>query len=192
MAIQIAKAYQASTIVTTASPRNMDLVTKLGATQVINYREENVFAVLKKENQKFDVIYDTISGGAAVWEGATSDGGILAPGCQFVTITGDSQGPLDMFELLTRGYQIATRNWQSITSFEGARYHQYTQPGGSTSGMAEIDRLVKAGHLKGVVDKTYPFEIRAVKDAFSYLMQGHAQGKVVVELTTSTVSISKS
>ena len=42
------------------------------------------------------------------------------------------------------------------------------------------DRLVDSGQLHRVTDQVFPFE--QIADAFAYLEQGHAKGKVVVRL----------
>jgi NADPH:quinone reductase-like Zn-dependent oxidoreductase len=60
MAIQLAKAYGASRIASTCSPRNVDLVKALGADETINYREENVFDIMRGRGEAFDIIYDTV------------------------------------------------------------------------------------------------------------------------------------
>ena len=52
---------------------------------------------------------------------------MLAQGSQFVTITGDVQRNLDLVDLLSRGYQILTRNIHLYFWYGGGRYHQYTQ-----------------------------------------------------------------
>jgi len=179
-AIQIAKAFQAAQITTTASPRNFKLVTSLGATAVVDYRAEDVFEVLRNQGKTVDIVYDTIGGGAAVWENATAGGGcgVLAPGVQFVTITGDVQRQLDIVDLLSRGYQIATRNFHTLLNCGLGRYHQYTQPSGSQD-------LLAIRELPGyavAVDKVFRFELEDVKKAFAYLMTGHARGKVVVKM----------
>lgn len=180
MAVQIAKAYGASHVAATCSPRNDALVKSLGADETVNYREENVFEVMKKAGKTFDVIYDTVGAGKSVWDGAAS--GVLAQGGQLVTITGDVQRTLDISDLLTRGYQIVTRKLFCLVNLGGGGYHQYTQPGGNRKELITLDALVKDGELKVIVDETYEFDLAQVKAAFKYLMAGHASGKVVVNI----------
>jgi NADPH:quinone reductase-like Zn-dependent oxidoreductase len=112
MALQLAKAYGAAHIASTCSPRNDELVKSLGADETVNYREDDVFDVMRKAGKSFDIIYDTVGAGVSVWEGAagtpigdhhTDTAGVLAPGGQLVTITGDIQRTLDITDLLTRG-----------------------------------------------------------------------------------------
>ena len=136
VAIQLAKAFGAVVIATTCSAGSAALVRKLGATEVVDYREEDVFAVMGAKKQRFDIIYDTVMVGKRGWEGAAA--GALAEGGQYVTITGDAQVPLDIGDLLTRGYQIVSRNWFGFFSLGRARYHQYTQLGGESENLEAV------------------------------------------------------
>eukprot|EP00658_Telonema_sp_P-2_P027650 TRINITY_DN21321_c0_g1_i5.p1 TRINITY_DN21321_c0_g1~~TRINITY_DN21321_c0_g1_i5.p1 ORF type:complete len:254 (-),score=43.23 TRINITY_DN21321_c0_g1_i5:217-978(-) len=180
MGLQIARAYGASRIVTTCSPRNAELVARLGATKVIDYRRDDVWRVIKESGERFDVIYDTVGAGRSTWEGASSGG--LAEGGQLVTITGDVQREMDLTELFTRGYHIVSRKLWCWLWLGGAGYHMYTQPSGSHADLLELDRLVAHGQLEVVLDQQFNFEIEQVKSAFDYLMTGHASGKVVISM----------
>ncbi len=46
--------------------------------------------------------------------------------------------------------------------------------------LAEIGELLKAGRIRPVIDRVFPFE--QVKEALAYLMKGRAKGKVVVQM----------
>ena len=50
--------------------------------------------------------------------------------------------------------------------------------------LAQLAKLVDGGKLKVVVDKVFPFAQTA--DAFAYLEQGRAKGKVIVEVAEAT------
>lgn len=180
MALQISKAYGAASVVTTCSPRNEALVKSLGADETLNYREHDVFERMRAAERSFDIIYDTVGAGLSVWQGAAS--GVLAPGGQLVTITGDVQRTLDLQDLLTRGYQIVTRKLYCLLALGGAGYHQYTQPGGNSAELAVLDKLVEEGALKAVVDRSYEFSLEQILSAFAYLQAGHASGKLVVDV----------
>lgn len=190
-AIQVAKAEGASRIVTTCSPRNEALVKQFGADLYVNYRESDVWEVMKSAGEQFDVIFDTIGGsdnakknGApdAVWEGAA--GGVLARGGHLITITGDDQGPLTISQLLVRGYQLVARNLFAFFQMGGAGYHMYTQFGGDSHDLEALDAtgvtlpLDEAG--------THEFTLDGVKRAFDRQMTGRARGKVVVIVVGDT------
>jgi len=180
IALQLAKAYGASYIVATCSPRNEELVRSLGADETVNYREQEVFETMREANKSFDIIYDTVAAGKSVWDGAAS--GVLASGGRLITITGDVQRALDVPDLLTRGYQIVSRNLFCLWHNGGGGYHQYTQPGGKRDELMVLDSLVENGKLRAVVDKVYGFELGDVKEAFAYLMTGRASGKVIINV----------
>ena len=46
--------------------------------------------------------------------------------------------------------------------------------------LAEIGELLKAGRIRPVIDKVFPF--KQAKEALAYLEQGRAKGKVVVQM----------
>ena len=46
--------------------------------------------------------------------------------------------------------------------------------------LAEIGELLKAGFIRPVIDRVFPFE--QAKEALAYLEQGRAKGKVVVQM----------
>ena len=48
------------------------------------------------------------------------------------------------------------------------------------SQLAEIGELLKAGSIRPVIDKVFPFD--QAKEALAYLEQGRAKGKVVVQV----------
>lgn len=58
------------------------------------------------------------------------------------------------------------------------RRHLFMHPSGG--GPRSAVRLVDDGRLRPVIDRVFPFE--QIADAFAYLEQGHAKGKVVVQL----------
>jgi NADPH:quinone reductase-like Zn-dependent oxidoreductase len=54
----------------------------------------------------------------------------------------------------------------------------FVHPDGSQ--LAEIGELLKAGRIRPVIDKVFPFE--QAKEALAYLEKGRAKGKVVVQM----------
>lgn len=178
-AIQIARNLGASFIAATASPRSEQAVREFGAMQVIDYQSQDVFQTLRAQEQTFDIIYDTIAGGRAVWEGASA--GALASGGQLVTITGDHQDILTPAELLRRGFHLLTRKAWLLFYRGGAGYHMVTQFGG-TSDLEVIAGWVQEGRFNMTVEKEFPFELTPVREAFNHLMTGRAQGKILVKI----------
>jgi alcohol dehydrogenase len=58
------------------------------------------------------------------------------------------------------------------------RRHLFMHPSGAD--LEVLSGLVDDGRLRPVIDRVFPFE--QIADAFAYLEQGHAKGKVVVQL----------
>jgi alcohol dehydrogenase len=59
----------------------------------------------------------------------------------------------------------------------GYRY-LFMHPSGAD--LSLLSGLVDGGQLRPVIDRVFPFE--RIAEAFAYLEQGHAKGKVVVQL----------
>jgi NADPH:quinone reductase-like Zn-dependent oxidoreductase len=49
----------------------------------------------------------------------------------------------------------------------------------SSGDLGQLARLVEAGKVRPVIDRTVPFE---VPDAITYVEEGHARGKVVISV----------
>jgi len=66
--VQVAKAYGAF-VVTTCSPASRDLVSTLGADDVLDYRASPLPAQLKAKygNEPFDLVFDTVGADPSVW-----------------------------------------------------------------------------------------------------------------------------
>jgi alcohol dehydrogenase len=180
-AIQIAKSFNANYIVTTCSKESTQLVQSLGADVCIDYKNQDVWYVLRNNKTKFDVIYDTIGGsfsasGSYVWDGATS---VLADSGQLITITGDTQGNMDIPELIKRGWQIFTRNSYLRLNHGGAAYHQHGIFGGDGKKLKIINSL----GIRAILNKRqYDFTLPDVKNAFKKQMSGNAKGKIIINV----------
>ena len=84
-AIQLAR-FRGAHVTATASARNLEFVTGLGAEQVIDYRavhfEESVSGM--------DIVFDTVGG-----ETLEHSWGVLKPGGRMITIAADSETTTD-------------------------------------------------------------------------------------------------
>ncbi|HEX5805447.1 MAG TPA: NADP-dependent oxidoreductase, partial [Macromonas sp.] len=172
-AIQLAK-HMGAKVGTTTSTGNVELVRSLGADEVVDYKKQAFENVLRD----YDGVLGTLRG-----DTIEKSIGILKPGGKIVSLI----GPLDaafararrlnfvltfVFGLMSRKIMRLAKKRDVIYSFLFAR------PDGAQ--LAEIAELLKAEHIKPVIDKVYPFE--QAKEALAYLAQGRAKGKVVVKL----------
>ncbi|ETL48337.1 hypothetical protein F441_00202 [Phytophthora nicotianae CJ01A1] len=151
--IQIAKAFGAE-VITTASPRNKELVKSLGADQVIDYTSEKWVDALAEHS--VDIIYDCAVE-SETW--STDAQKILKKNSgQFLTI-GMVQNQAD--------------------SPIGAKLVQYyCHP--IAEDLEGLRKLIEAGKLKTTIDSVYPFD--KLLDAIKHQMSGRAQGKIIIEI----------
>ncbi|HEY3711333.1 MAG TPA: NADP-dependent oxidoreductase [Amycolatopsis sp.] len=173
LAIQLAT-WMGAKVATTASPRGEELVRSLGAETVIDYRTQKFKDVLSDYDGAFD-----LTGGPDLADSFT----ILKPGAKTVSIAGLPL-PVNAKEynagpLATTLLRIASAKTLLQARRRGVSYrYMFMHPSGED--LELLAGLVDSGRLKAVVDRVFPFE--QIADAFAYLEQGRAKGKVVVRL----------
>jgi NADPH:quinone reductase-like Zn-dependent oxidoreductase len=175
-AIQLAK-HLGAKVGTTTSTGNVELVRRLGADEVVDYKKEEFEKVLRG----YDAVLGTVRGDAI-----EKSIGILKPGSVIVSLI----GPLDaafararrlnfllkfVFGLMSRKINRLARKRDVSYSF------LFVRPDGNQ--LAEIGELLEAESVLPVIDRVFPFE--QAKDALSYLAQGRSKGKVVVDLSAT-------
>jgi NADPH:quinone reductase-like Zn-dependent oxidoreductase len=151
-AVQIAKSYGA-VVTGVCSSRNFDLVTSIGADQVIDYARED----FTKAGRRYDVILDNVGN-----HSLSAVRRALAVGGTLVYNSGASMRGIAMAQLLWR-------LGQNVRMFNTRR---------KPDDLAEICRLIESGKLTSVIDRTYPLVQTGA--AIAYVEAGHARGKVVV------------
>lgn len=153
-AVQIAK-YLGAEVTGVCSARNVDLVKSLGADHVIDYSKED----FTKGRETYDVIFDTVN--------KTRFGKckrILNNGGRFLVGAG---GPLAFLQM-ARTALFGSKKVLAGTSSE------------SQENLAFIKELVEQGHIKPVIDRSYP--LAKIVEAHSYVDTGHKRGNVVVNI----------
>ena len=172
-AIQLAK-HLGATVATTASGENAELVRSLGADVVVDYTKEEFAEVLSG----YDVVLDTLGG-----ENLERSLTVLKPGGQAIGVAGPPDpgfaqqlgAPKFMgvvMGLLSHKVRKQARKRGVSYSFLFMRAN-----GGQ---LRELAALYDAGHLRPLIDKTFPFD--QTHAALTYVEQGRANGKVVVTL----------
>ncbi|MGE0487610.1 MAG: NADP-dependent oxidoreductase [Vulcanimicrobiota bacterium] len=173
LAIQLAHLAGAE-VATTASAAKHELVRSLGADHAIDYRKE----AFEKLLHGYDLVLDTLGG-----ETLIRSFDILKPGGKVVSIA----GPLDPYTaeqlqlngLLRRAIRIMSWSVRRRARQKDCHYrYLFMRPDGKQ--LAHLGELLRAGQLRPLVDKVYPFA--QVKEAFAYAETGHASGKVIIEI----------
>jgi NADPH:quinone reductase-like Zn-dependent oxidoreductase len=172
-AIQLAK-HMGAKVGTTTSTGNVELVRRLGADEVVDYKQQEFEKVLRG----YDAVLGTLRG-----KEIEKSIGILKPGGRIVSLV----GPLDaafaqarrlnfvlkfVFGLMSRKVLRLAKKQDVAYSF------LFVRPDGAQ--LAEIGKLLEAERIQPVIDKVFPFE--QAKEALDYLTQGRSKGKVVVRM----------
>jgi NADPH-dependent curcumin reductase CurA len=172
IAVQLAKLAGNHVIGTCGSERKADLLRKLGCDRIINYREENLDRVLKREYpQGINLVFDCV--GKHVFDTCVAN---LAPRGRLVVVGFISEYGQPVEELTQpRIYHELFWKAASIRGFLMPLYQEFA--------VEAIDRLLNlfyAGQLNVTVDPTRFNGIESIPDAVKYLLDGQNCGKVVV------------
>lgn len=171
IAIQLAK-HLGATVATTASANNAELVKRLGADVVIDYKTQDFEKILSG----YDLVLN--SQDPKTLEKSL---GVLKPGGQLISISGppdpafaDELGLNPLLKLLMRLLSWSVRRKARRL---GVGYSfLFMRANGSQ--LSEIASLMESGIIRPVVDKIFPFEKTA--EALAYVETGRAKGKVVI------------
>jgi NADPH:quinone reductase-like Zn-dependent oxidoreductase len=174
LAIQLAVRMGAK-VATTASPRGEELVRSLGAETVVDYRRQNFEDLLVDYDGAFD-----LTGGQDLMNSFA----ILKRGAKAVSVAGvpdatTARVDLGAGPLVTAALWAASARIRRQARRRGVGYrYMFMHPSGEDLGL--LADLVDEGKLRTVTDRVFPFE--QIAEAFAYLEQGHAKGKVVVQM----------
>jgi NADPH:quinone reductase-like Zn-dependent oxidoreductase len=172
-AIQLAKQLGAK-VGTTTSTANVELVRGLGADEVVDYKKQEFEQVL----HGYDVVLGTIRG-----DGVAKSLEILNPNSSVVSLI----GPPDAAFARARGMNFLMRfvfGLLSGTIIRQARRRAakysflFVRPDGRQ--LAKIGELLTTSRIRPVIDQVFPFA--QAKAGLTYLEQGRAKGKVVVQM----------
>ncbi|HEY2762258.1 MAG TPA: NADP-dependent oxidoreductase [Pirellulales bacterium] len=171
-AIQLAK-WMGAEVWTTASAAGAALVKSLGTDHVIDYTRQ----AIEKEVQNLDGVFDTIGG-----QTLRQSFRVVRTGGKVVSIAGTPE-PTTARKDLGRGPALTALFW--LASFRlrclawrhSVQYRYYFMHGNGAD-LAQLAQLIDEGRLRVVVDRVFDFD--RIQEAFAYLEQGHAKGKVIV------------
>jgi NADPH:quinone reductase-like Zn-dependent oxidoreductase len=163
-ALQIAKSFGAH-VTAVCSPRNLDAARALGADRVIDYSQED----FTRSAETYDVMLDIA--GSHSWSECKR---VLAPtailvvvGASVHTVWGGNR---------TLGHLIGVR----LASIGGRQKVALFIARLSKDDLLVLQTLVEDGKVAPVIDRCY--QLNQVPEAFTYLGEGHARGKIVVRV----------
>jgi NADPH:quinone reductase-like Zn-dependent oxidoreductase len=164
-AVQIAKSFGAEVTAVT-STRNVDLIRSLGADHVIDYTKED----FTKTDQRYDLIYDIVNNHSFAERRQ-----ILTPhGICVMVGFGGSGIHNETWGRLGGAFYALARSW-----FVSQRFVIFLANLNSPD-LKILADLMESGKVTPVIDRTYKLSDAA--QALTYLEQGHARGKVVLQI----------
>ena len=158
-AVQIAKALGAE-VTGVCSTRNVELVRSLGADHVIDYTQED----FTRSDRRYDLLLDIA--GSKSWSELRR---VLTPEAKVVIVGAQKRrvlGPI--------GHIVRLR----LASLRGSQRAVFFIAKTNRADMEILRELLESGKVRPVVDRRY--ELADTADAFRYLGEGHARGKIVV------------
>jgi NADPH:quinone reductase-like Zn-dependent oxidoreductase len=155
-AVQIARALGAE-VTGVCSTGKMDMVRSIGADHVIDYTQED----FTQSEQRYDLILDN-----AASHSLADCRRVLTPKGSHIPNSG--HGGL--------GYVIKASIMSLFIRRQSTPYFSIPKK----EDLVFLKELIEAGKLKPVIDSTYT--LSEITEAFRYLNDGHAQGKVVITM----------
>jgi NADPH:quinone reductase-like Zn-dependent oxidoreductase len=159
-AVQVAKALGAE-VTAVCSTRNVDTARSLGADRVVDYTRED----FTRTDRRYDLLLDVA--GSRPWSACRR---VLAPRATLVLV-GAPKGS----RLLGPLGHIAKVGLASLRASQKAVFFISKS---TPEDLTTLRELLEAGTVTPVVERTYA--LREAAEAFRYLGEGHARGKLVV------------
>jgi NADPH:quinone reductase-like Zn-dependent oxidoreductase len=158
-AVQIAKAFGAE-VTGVCSTRNVDMVRAIGADHVIDYTQED----FTQSGRRYDLILDQVGNHSlSDCRRALTPQGIHIPNSGHSGI----------------GYAGKALVLSLFVRQQGPPYLSIPKK----EDLVVLKKMIEAGKVKPVIDRTYP--LSETPEAFRYLNEGQARGKVVITVEHS-------
>jgi NADPH:quinone reductase-like Zn-dependent oxidoreductase len=164
-AVQIAKTYGAD-VTGVCSTRNVDMVRSIGADHVIDYTKED----FTQGSARYDLIIDNV-GSHTLSEYRR----VLTPNGALIMVGGPSDNSwLGPMTTAVKAYFVAPFVSQKLIFMLADANHD---------DLDVLRDLMQAGKLTPVIDRRY--KLADTAQAIGYLEQGHAKGKVIIDVDQS-------
>jgi NADPH:quinone reductase-like Zn-dependent oxidoreductase len=171
--IQLAK-HLGAYVATTANGTDADRVRSFGADVVVDYTKEDFAQVLSG----YDLVLDSLGG-----ENLSKSLTVLKPGGQAIGVAGPPDAgfanQLGAPKFMGIAMNLLSRKVRKQAKNLGMSYSFFFMRADGAH-LRELAALYDAGHLRPVIDRTFPFD--QTLHALAYVEQGRASGKVVITL----------
>ena len=170
VALQIAVIKDAKVFATASSKEKGDIGTRLGAKEIIHYREESPEAYVKRltGGEGFDIVFDTVGG-------SNLDQSFLAAANNGQVITIVAMSRHDLTPMHQRGLSLHVVFMPlPLLTGRGQAHHGHI--------LRQIAQWVDEGKLTPLVDPT-PFTLKDTNAAHEYFENGKHTGKIVIEVS---------
>lgn len=168
--IQIGKALGCH-VTTSCSSTKVDLVRKLGADAVIDYRIDDIVTRLKSEGQAYDLVVDNVENCPKEFFSTTPD--FLKPGGHYVAVGGSVS--LQTVTKISKDLLIPTllggTPRKFVPYFTRNVHEDYKQ----------LVKWLADGTIITIIESTFDFE--EATEALKYLKKGSCAGKVIVHVS---------
>jgi hypothetical protein len=156
-----------ATVATTASGENAELVRSLGADVVLDYRKDDFAEIVSG----YDLVLDSLGG-----ENLEQSLRVLKPGGQAIGVAGPPDPgfakQLGAPKFMGVVMELLSRKARKQARRLGVRYSfLFVQANGGQ--LREVAALYDAGHLRPVIDQTFPFD--QTLGALAYVEQGRPE-----------------
>jgi NADPH:quinone reductase-like Zn-dependent oxidoreductase len=160
-AVQIAKSFGAN-VTGVCSTRNVEMVRSIGADRTIDYTRQD----FTTGRDRYDIVFDCVGNRSlSQCRRALNPKGILV----MVGVPGEA--PLLRFLARLLGAFV----WSPFTS----RKMLFFIASIKERDLIAVGDLIAAGKVAPVIDRCYP--LNRAREAFEYMEQGHARGKVIIK-----------
>jgi NADPH:quinone reductase-like Zn-dependent oxidoreductase len=158
-AVQLAK-YFGAEVTGVDSTRKLDMLRSIGADQVIDYTQED----FTKSGQRYDLILDVV-----VYRSIFDYKRALSPKGIFVFVGGSTAAIFQAFFLGPLISMMGSKK-MGVVMWKPNKKED----------LVFLKELFEAGKVVPIIDRSYP--LSEVPEAFRYLEEGHARGKVVITM----------
>jgi len=165
--VQLAKHYGGE-VTAVCSTRNLEMARSFGVGNVIDYRKED----FTRSGQRYDLIF-AINGYHSLGDYKRA----LNPGGVYVCVGGTLR---QLSEVMALGGIRSKGGQVKMRSMGIARVNQ--------EDLETLRQLLEAGVIKPIIDQSYP--LSEIAGALRYVIDQHAQGKVVIAVERDHVTAS--